>query len=203
MSAADEVTIAGLPLPLRWLRTPRSWEATGSQLTIEAGAETDWLADPGDPAHLLASAPALLAPASGDFLLSARVTVAFASVFDAGALMLHVDDRRWAKLCLEYSPRSEPTIVSVVTDGSSDDANGVLASGDDTWLRIARIGSAFAFHASRDGARWEMARYFRLGAGVEPRVGFEAQSPTGEGCVVTFDDTRYEARRLEDLRGGG
>jgi hypothetical protein len=82
MSAADEVTIAGLPLPLRWLRTPRSWEATGSQLTIEAGAETDWFADPGDPAHLLASAPALLAPASGDFLLSARVTVAFASSDD-------------------------------------------------------------------------------------------------------------------------
>ena len=35
------------------------------------------------------------------------------------------------------------------------------------------------------------------------RVGFEAQSPTGEGCVVTFEDIRFEARRLADLRGGG
>ena len=202
MSAADEVTIAGLPTPLRWLRPPRSWEAAGSRLTIEAGGETDWFADPGDPEHLLATAPALLARTSGDFLLSARVAVAFASVFDAGALMLRVDDRCWAKLCLEYSPQAEPTIVSVVTNGSSDDANGILASGDEAWLRIARIGSAFAFHASSDGARWQLIRYFRLGAGDEVQVGFEAQSPTGEGCVATFDEISFEARRLEDLRGG-
>jgi regulation of enolase protein 1 (concanavalin A-like superfamily) len=198
----NDVTISGVPMPLRWLRAPRSWEATGPRLTIEAGGETDWFADPADPGHLLATAPALLARASGDLVLSARVTVAFASVFDAGALMLHFDDRCWAKLCLEYSPQAEPTIVSVVTNGSSDDANGVLAPGDEAWLRIARIGSAFAFHASRDGARWQLVRYFRLGAGDEVRVGFEAQSPTGEGCVATFDDIRFEARRLQDLRGG-
>ena len=130
------------------------------------------------------------------------MTVAFASVFDAGALMLRVDDRCWAKLCLEYSPQAEPTIVSVVTNGSSDDANGVLASGDEAWLRIARIGSAFAFHASSDGARWQLVRCFRLGAGDEVQVGFEAQSPTGEGCVATFDEISFEARHLEDLRGG-
>ncbi|HEY1318207.1 MAG TPA: DUF1349 domain-containing protein [Gaiella sp.] len=203
MSVADEVTIDGLPMPLRWLRPPQDWQVTGSRLTIEAGGATDWFADPADAAHLLSNAPALLATTSGDFLLSARVTVAFASVFDAGVLMVHVDERCWAKLCLEYSPQAEPTIVSVVTNGSSDDANGVLASGNEAWLRIARIGSAFAFHASRDGARWELVRYFRLGSGDEVRIGFEAQSPTGEGCVATFDEVRFEARRLRDLRGGG
>ena len=153
MNAADEVTIDGMPMPLCWSRPARDWRVTGSRLTIEAGGATDWFADPADSAHLLDGAPALLGRTSGDFLLSARVTVAFASVFDAGALMLHVDDRCWAKLCLEYSPQAEPTIVSVVTNGSSDDANGVIVPDGEAWLRIARIGPAVAFHASRDGSR--------------------------------------------------
>jgi uncharacterized protein len=202
MTAPDEVTIAGMPRPLGWLRPPQDWRATGSRLTIEAGAETDWFADPGDPGQLASLAPALLAEIGGDFLLGARVSVSFGSVFDAGALMLHVDDRCWAKLCLEYSPQEEPTIVSVVTNGSSDDANAFGVSGREAWLRIARIGPAFAFHASSDGARWQLVRYFRLDTAGDPRVGFEAQSPTGTGCAVTFDEIRFERRRLTDLRGG-
>ncbi len=200
--AVPESTIAGMPFPLRWLTPPRDWRATDSGLTIEAGAETDWFADPADPGHLVSRAPVLLAHVAGDFLLGARVSVAFGSVFDAGALMLHVGDRCWAKLCLEYSPQEEPMIVSVVTNGSSDDANALTVSGQEAWLRIARIGRAFAFHASSDGARWQLVRYFRLETTEEPRVGFEAQSPTGEGCVVTFDEIRFERRRLTDLRGG-
>jgi uncharacterized protein len=202
MSVSDEVTVAGMPSPLCWLRPPRAWRATDSGLTIEAGAATDWFADPADPGSIVALAPALLARLDGDFLLGARVGAAFESVFDAGALMLYADDRCWAKLCLEYSPQGEPTIVTVVTNGSSDDANAYVVGGREAWLRIARIGSAFAFHASRDGARWELVRYFRLETPAELRVGFEAQSPTGEGCVATFDEIRFERRRLTDLRGG-
>jgi hypothetical protein len=33
-------------------------------------------------------------------------------------------------------------------------------------------------------------------------VGFLAQSPTGGGCSVTFDQIRYTSRRLENLRDG-
>ncbi len=200
---ADEVTVPGMPMPLRWLRPPLGWQASETRLTIEAAGGTDWFADPGDPEHVLTNAPALLAPTSGDFVLSARVSAAFAATFDAGVLMLHVHDRRWAKLCFEYSPQREPMIVSVVTNASSDDANAFVVPGSEAWLRIARIGPAYAFHASTDGARWQLVRYFRLGEADEASVGFEAQSPTGEGCVVTFEDIRLEAQRLADLRGGG
>ena len=50
------------------------------------------------------NAPALVGDPSGDYLLSARVTVGFAGTFDAGVLMLHASDRSWAKLCFEFSP---------------------------------------------------------------------------------------------------
>jgi regulation of enolase protein 1 (concanavalin A-like superfamily) len=181
--AAEDVTVPGMPMPLRWLRTPRDWQVSDSALTIEAAGGTDWFADPADPEHALTNAPALVARTQGDFVLSARVHVAFAATFDAGVLMLHVDDRCWAKLCFEYSPQGEPMIVSVVTNGSSDDANALVVPGGEAWLRIARIGPAYAFHASTDGARWQLVRHFRLGGGDEARVGFEA-------------------RRLADLRGG-
>ena len=58
----------------------------------------------------------------------------------------------WAKLCFEYSPQREPMVVSVVTRGLSDDCNSFVVDGATVWLRIARVGSAFAFHASTDGA---------------------------------------------------
>ena len=32
--------------------------------------------------------------------------------------------------------------------------------------------------------------------------GFEAQSPTGDGCRVRFDEVRLEARTLGELRDG-
>jgi hypothetical protein len=69
-------------------------------------------------------------------------------------------------------------------------------------LRIARIGAAYAFHASTDGERWEFVRHFTLDTGRPVRVGFAAQSPTGEGCTATFDRLTYRPDRLGDLRDG-
>jgi uncharacterized protein len=48
-----------------------------------------------------------------------------------------------------------------------------------------------------------MVRFFRLSeSSTGDNVGFEAQSPTGDGCTVTFDDIRFVAQRLGNLRDG-
>lgn len=135
-------------------------------------------------------------------MLAARVDVRFAATYDAGALVLWADERRWAKLCLEYSPQQQPTVVSVVTRGTSDDCNSTVCDGDGAWLRVARIGGACAFHSSPDGRRWDFVRHFRLDGEGELEVGFEAQSPLGEGCAATFSEIRFEAVTLADLRSG-
>jgi regulation of enolase protein 1 (concanavalin A-like superfamily) len=188
-----------LPFPTRWLVEPIASSQEGPKLLIETGPRTDMFVSPQGDAPAL-NAPALVRAVEGDFTLSARVQVAFASAFDAGVLLLYGDESRWAKLCFEYSPQGEPMIVSVITRGVSDDANGAVVDGDTVWLRIARIGSAYAFHFSSDGATWSFARHFALDGELE--VGFEAQSPTGEGCVVRFDEIRFEQRTLGDLRDG-
>jgi regulation of enolase protein 1 (concanavalin A-like superfamily) len=91
-------------------------------------------------------------------------------------------------------------VVSVITRGVSDDANGSLVDGNAVWLRIARVGAAYVFHSSVDGAWWSFARHFALDGDVE--IGFVAQSPTGEGCAVRFTDVQFEQRTLGDFRDG-
>ena len=194
--------IAALPLPLRWDTPPASWNIVDqATLTITAGARTDLFVDPQGTAETL-NAPRLLADVSGDFLLSARVTVGFAATFDAGVLLLYAGEGEWGKLCFEYSPQRQPMVVSVVTHGVSDDCNSFVVEGDQVWLRVARLGRAFAFHASTDGTFWHLVRHFALDAGETIAVGFSAQSPTGEACTATFDAIRYAPERLHDLRNG-
>ena len=203
MSSDGLVHIDAVPFPLRWLREPERWSVPdGASLLLAAGPRTDRFVDPQQSNEPTLNAPALVGEPSGDFLLSARVTVDFAQTYDAGVLVLHADDRAWAKLCFEYSPQREPMVVSVVTKGVSDDCNSFVVDGASVWLRIARVGAAFAFHASTDGVRWSFIRLFSLEAEHEPSVGFAAQSPLGEGCAVTFDRIAYAAGRLGDLRSG-
>jgi regulation of enolase protein 1 (concanavalin A-like superfamily) len=190
-----------LPFALRPLGDAAQWRRGDGTLTVTAGPQTDWFVDPGGrPART--NAPALVGPVEGDFLFSARVAVDFRSAFDAGVLALWRDERTWAKLCFESSPEAQPMIVSVVTRRVSDDANAFTVDRREAWLRIARIGDEFAFHASTDGGRWELVRHFALDGPGRLHVGFEAQSPTGDGCEVTFADIRFEPRRLEDIRSG-
>jgi uncharacterized protein len=198
----ETVTLAPMPMPLRWEVAPVEWRtADGTDLAISAGARTDLFIDPQGAAPML-NAPRLLGAASGDFLLSARVTVPFAATFDAGVLMLYGSERLWAKLCFEYSPQRQPMVVSVVTRGISDDANAFVVEGNQVWLRIARMGPAYAFHASTDGRHWHMIRHFALEGAGDVAIGFSAQSPTGDGCTASFDEVRFAAERLADLRDG-
>jgi regulation of enolase protein 1 (concanavalin A-like superfamily) len=134
--------------------------------------------------------------------LSARVGVDFKATFDAGVLVLYAHQRAWAKLCFEYSPQGQPMVVSVVTSGVSDDCNSFVVDGHQVWLRVARLGLAFAFHASTDGLEWQLVRHFTFDAPDVVGLGFLVQSPTGEGCTAQFDDLGYRAERLSDIRNG-
>jgi regulation of enolase protein 1 (concanavalin A-like superfamily) len=198
----EAITLEAVPFALGWLLPPAAWSQANGALTIDAGPQTDWFIDPAGSATPILSAPALMGRIAGDFVFSARVEVDFASTFDAGVLVVHAGELAWAKLCFERSPDAEPTIVSVVTRGVSDDCNSVVVDGNSVWLRISRLGSAFAFHASTDSSRWRLVRHFALAAAETLAVGFLAQSPLGDGCRARFDAISFDARRLGDLRNG-
>jgi uncharacterized protein len=197
----EEVRIAGVEPAFRWDPPPRSWSAGERSLAAESRGETDLFVDPGTGEET-SNAPRLLGAVDGDFLLGARVTAVLRSTFDAGVLMLWAGARAWAKLCLELSPQGEPTVVSVVTRGLSDDCNSFAVGGDSVHLRIARLGPAFALHASTDGAEWRLIRHFALEPADGVRAGFLVQSPLGKGCSARFEQIAFAPGRLRDLRSG-
>lgn len=198
------VVVPGVPFPLEHSGNPQvEAELAGSSLKLAAAAGTDLFIDPAADGTPPPDAGRLTGlPADRDFQLSARVSVDFGTVFDAGVLLLHVTEHRWAKLCYEMSPQRNPTAVTVVTRGTSDDSNSLTTEGGPLWLRITRKGRAWAFHASQDGVWWHLLRYFTLGEASGARVGFMAQSPKGWGCTAVFDQIDYRTGSPSDLRDG-
>jgi len=177
--------------------------SAGETLTLEASPHTD-LFTPPDGADAINNAYRLLSSTqTSDWQFSAHVSVQQNALFDAGVLLVWHSASHWAKLCLEQAPGGRPMLVSVVTRGVSDDANGEVLARPQAYVRISRRKRTFAFHSSHDGAHWELLRHFSLDIGTNPvHVGFLVQSPTGEGCQATFDQVRFTPSRLADLRSG-
>ena len=199
--------VQGLPA-LRWLGEKEGTAAhNDGVLTMTTGEKTDWFNPPpgeGMPSGL-ANAPALvLNPPAGDWQLSAQVQVGHQFLFDAGTLFVHQGPDDWCKLCFEMSPEGKPTVVSVVTRGVSDDANGVAVDSTHVHLRVSKCGSAIAFHYSLDGgAYWTLHRIFSLREPSAPMsVGFLAQCPTGQACTAAFSDIALHDTTLRDPRDG-
>lgn len=199
-------TIAGIDAPFESNNhVPWSIDAAG---TIQVHAEplTDIFVDPNatnpngvtlNAATLLTSAPA------GDWQLTAKVTVDFQAKFDAGVLLVWYNEDYWAKLCFEYNPKGEATVVSVVNRLISDDANGPVINGNTVWLRVSKTDNVTCFHTSTDGNTWDLLRVFDLAYNDQlPHIGLEAQSPTGQGVDITFENVTLTQTRLLNQRDG-
>ena len=187
MPADQSFTLSSIPATMTWKNQPsESANNAEQQISITAGAESDWFSSPaGD--HVKSNAPiALFVPPDHAFCLQARVTVDFAATYDAGTLFVYAHDALWAKLCFEYSPQQQPMIVSVVTRGVSDDCNSVGVEDNSVYLRVYRHGEVLAFHYSLDGHYWHFVRHFSLADSGQMRIGFSTQSPTGQGCKAGF-----------------
>jgi hypothetical protein len=188
-----ELRVPRLPFPLAPSGSPAcAASLAGETLTLASGPGSDLFIDPaGDEGARPDAGRWTGLPGGSDFTLSARVTAGFAAPGDAGALLVYLSERRFAKVCYEFSLQRTPTAVTVVTHGTSDDSSSFETGGGPLWLRVARSGRAWSFHASQDGARWRRLRYFTLGEASGARVGFLAQSPAGAGCTAVFDSIAY------------
>ena len=108
----------------------------------------------------------------------------------------------WAKCCYELTDFGTHAAVSVVTKGTSDDANGNNLEGNTAWLQVCRVGNNFAFHYSKDGENFYMVRLFHLPVEKTVKVGIEAQSPAGEGGLRFYSEISLENRTVKNLRAG-
>lgn len=171
------LTVPGLPFPLEAHGTtaPYAPVVDGDTVRLTAAAGADLFLDPRGAKQPRPDAERWTAPVDGDFQLQAHVAAGITRV------------------------------VSVVTrDGASDDCDSWPIGETGTFLRITRLGAAFALHASDDAERWNMVRYFSPGrpAGDAVRIGFVAQSPAGAGTWATFRDVRFSRSTLREVRDG-
>jgi len=192
-------TLTEILSSLYWGLAPSSWIQDQGVLSISAGSKTDLFIDPHGTEPIL-NAPRLLFETSGNWRLRVRVRVEFGAPFDAGVLLIWGGEHTWAKLCFEYSPQLEPMIVSVVTNGISDDANAFTVAGDTVSLEISRFGQAYAFHAAVEGGPWQLIRHFALPNTDTVSAGLVSQSPLGVGCTAHFSDILYAVERRKALR---
>ncbi|GHV05267.1 hypothetical protein FACS1894217_01850 [Clostridia bacterium] len=172
-----------------------------SSLVIKAAPKSNFFIEPSDGARHL-SGQFFYTDCGGDFVIRAKVTPNFASVYDACALLAMSGDTCWAKLCFESTDIGTYAVVSVVTNEVSDDANGVDIAGDSVYLQLAKKGDVFAMHYSTDGREYKMVRYFRLPHSASWKIGFVGQSPTGTGGDRLFDAIELHYEAPANLRKG-
>ena len=186
----------------QWLNEPEEFELIENLLRIKAVKGTDFFNNPED-GSITATAPFLYQEVTGDFVATALVKPDFASVWNAGVIMVHIDSTHWIKFAFEYSDATGKSIVSVVTNEVSDDANGVILSAyDKIWLRIIRKRDIYALHWSKDGKEYKMARLSSLPSVQTVKVGIEAQCPVGEAAIHEFLYFSVENKTIKDLRKG-
>jgi len=188
--------------PFKWLNKSSYTLLSEGGIRIYAPAKTDFFCNP-DRTSVQASAPFLYLDVTGDFVMKAHVSHPFTYQWDAAVLMIHGDDKHWAKLCFEGSDFGTQAIVSVVTNnGLSDDANGVNYHWPSVWLQIVRKGNLFGMHYGPDGQTWNMVRYFTLDVPETIKVGMEAQCPVGQGTNIDFMHFSIQHKTVDDIRAG-
>lgn len=177
------------------------YEVVEDGIHIYAPAKTDYFVNPAD-GKVQTDAPFFYKEVEGDFVLRAKVSHDFVSTYDACVLLALENEKLWAKACFEYTDLGTNSVVTVMTNERSDDANGVDVDGNEIWLQLSRQDDLFAIHYSQDGKEFKMARLCHLPMQKKIKVGLEAQSPTGNGGTRRFSNVSLELRSLEDIRNG-
>jgi regulation of enolase protein 1 (concanavalin A-like superfamily) len=176
----------------------------GEIVEFSVNARTDWFFSPASGSRISNVVRFTRRVTEKVFSFAAEVSVDFASPFDGGALFVECSDESWAKIAFELSAERKPTIVSVVTRGTSDDSDGPNYSANSVWIRLYCDGKTAAFHFSEDGKYWRFLRWFTIpGIANRPiKIGLGIQSPTGEGVKVKMRNVQLKFENIEDLRSG-
>lgn len=171
-----------------WLNPPPAWAGGSNRLKVTTGRETDFWQTTfygfrRNTGH------AYLAPVSGDFTLSARVTGEYQALYDQAGLMLYRDESNWIKTGIEYTDGMMHFSV-VVTREVSDWSVIPLpqaSPGDELRVRLTRHDDAVRIQYAIGPMDWQMARLAPFSA-ADARAGVMACSPQREGFRAVFRD---------------
>jgi len=187
---------------LQWHCQPAHWQldAAAQCLRIRPDAHTDFWQRTHygfqvDNGHLL------YLQASGDFVLTTKVTSKPAHQYDQAGLMVRLSDGCWLKTSVEFEPDGDNRLGAVVTNHQySDWSTQPLPKDVDTvWFRIRAEAEDCIVESSFDGTVWTQLRIAHLaerGAAASVACGLYACSPKAAGYQAEFAFLSFVPGRL-------
>jgi len=196
------VKIAAIPREMDWDNKPVNYKVTGNAISITAGKETDIYGDL-DGTYYVNNVPRLLFTPDSNFIFSAKVSLAFNTVYDGGAIILYSDSSTWAKLLFELNDGNIIGVgSSLIKDKLGDDSYHVALKVKQVYLKAVRSGKTYCFYYALDGKKWNLLRTFTYPKPESLKIGFYAQSPKGTSCTVNFSEIKYRPEKFKNFLTG-
>lgn len=201
IQAPENIVIKTIPFALKAYNSPADIQVKNeSTVQITSNANTNLFNSPGGNYNKQDAAMLLFHPDS-NFIFSAKVKADLKEVYDVAALVLYQNTELWAKLCYENSVDKKATVVSVVTNGLSDDCNSAEITDDYIYYLIAKKGNELSFHCSTDNINWNLVRHFKMDFNPdELMIGFAVHCSRAEQFSAEFSDINYSNNTLNYMR---
>jgi len=87
------------------------------------------------------NAPFYYTNVENDFIFRCAVEPTFNTIYDAGCILVYESQNKWIKFAYENTDLGYSSVVSVITNGFSDDCNGERAENKNIFMQIVRKGS--------------------------------------------------------------
>ena len=181
-------------------------QQSDQQMQICCPAGTDIICDPNGK-FSNSSLPLLLCAVDNTkpFTFKAKVTSGFTpeGLYNAAVLMVFAHDTLWQKLCFEQDDHGHHRVVSVRTDGTSDDCTH--DPHDDVssiYLKISSNTHTVGCYYSLNGKDWVMVRVSKNCFPQQLFVGIASQCPRKGECCSTFAELSLDTDNISDFRTG-
>lgn len=198
-----DITIAGIHFTKSVNQAAQFVTTEQGKTVFKAGERTDYFSDPNGRLSNT-TAPLLLSKVDNTkpFTFTAKVTPKFGELYNAGVLYVYVHDLFFQKLCFEQDERGHHRIVSVRTQGTSDDNNHDIVTQPYVYMKVSSDAHTIASYYSLDGKQWQLVRLYENNYPGDIWLGISTQCPQGSGTESTFEDLQLSATSVADFRMG-
>lgn len=177
-----------------------------SVLTMSCVEGGDIFSDPNDGKLSKATLPILFVPADNTkpFTFQAKVTPGFTEdgLYNAADMIVYANADLWQKLAFEQDEYGNHRIVSVRTDGTSDDNNHDKIKGSSVYMKISSDTQTIASYYSLDGKEWHLVRLYKNCYPEKIYLGIASQCPVKGSCTSQFEDISLNVDNVGDFRMG-
>ena len=123
-------------------------------------------------------------------------------LYNAADLFVYSCDSLWQKLAFEQDEYGNHRIVTVRTQGTSDDNNHDKLNVSSVYLKISSDTKTIASYYSIDKKRWNMVRLYKNYYPKNIYLGISSQCPQKGSCTSRFEEISLSHDNVSDFRLG-